>query len=262
MKSQKHILTTLIVVAFALSMALAACSPASPTAPQTGPGAGGTPSSPVSPQLSTPVRDMTTVDEQGNTSIDLSTLQSNLTASAVLNDEEIKGLLYMREEEKLARDVYTTLYEKWNLAIFQNIAASEQTHMDAVKALLDAYGLADPAAGKALGEFTNPDLQALYDQLTARGSQSLSNALKVGAAIEEIDILDLEKHLAQTKNPDIQLVYENLMKGSRNHLRSFTSTLSRQTGETYQPQYLSADVYQSIVSSPIESGGGKGKRSQ
>ncbi|MGD8815467.1 MAG: DUF2202 domain-containing protein, partial [Anaerolineales bacterium] len=139
----------------------------------------------------------------------------------------------------------------------QNIANSEQSHTDAVKVLLDAYGLADPAVGKAPGEFVNADLQDLYDQLIDQGAQSLSDALKVGAAIEEIDILDIEAYLAQTENPDIRRVYENLIKGSRNHLRSFVSTLNRQTGETYEPQYLSVDLYQSIVGSAMETGGNR-----
>jgi hypothetical protein len=261
MKTQKHILTALAVLTFALTVALAACSPAASPGPQDQPGTGGAQDPSGSPVLSTPVIDMTTVDDQGNTSVDSGSLQSNLSVSGELSDEEISGLLYIREEEKLAHDVYVALYEKWGLTIFQNIASSEQSHTDAVKAVLDAYGLPDPAAGKTPGEFVNADLQALYDDLTAQGSQSLSDALKVGAAIEEIDILDLEKHLAQTENSDIRMVYENLMKGSRNHLRAFTSTLSRQAGETYQPQYLSADVYQSIVGSTIESGGnGNGNR--
>ena len=258
MKTPKYILTNLIVLTFVSAVTLAACSPAANPTQQVQTVTVGAKSSPL---LSTPVTDMTNVDDQGNTSIDPTSLQSNLSFSGELGDDEISGLLYLREEEKLAHDVYIFLFEKWNLTIFQNIANSEQTHTDSVKILLDSYGLADPAAGKAPGEFVNTDLQALYDQLTAQGNQSLGDALKVGAAIEEIDILDLEKQLAQTENPDIQMVYENLMKGSRNHLRSFTSTIIRQTGETYQPQYLDTDVYQSIVSSKIESGGnGNGNR--
>jgi hypothetical protein len=209
---------------------------------------------PDSLALATPVNDLTSVDNEGSTSIELDDLQSALAASSDLSTEEITGLLLMREEEKLAHDVYTVLYEAWNLRIFENIASSEQTHTDAVKALLDAYGILDPAAGEAIGEFVNADLQALYDELVTQGSQSLGEALKVGAAIEEIDILDLEEQLAHTDNADIRAVYENLMKGSRNHLRSFTSTLKQQTGEIYEPQYLSADVYQSIVGSAIETG--------
>jgi len=172
-----------------------------------------------------------------------------------LSADEADALIYMREEEKLARDVYLVLYDQWGLSVFTNIANSEQAHMDAVKMLLDTYGLTDPADSNAVGVFTNPDLQALYDQLVAQGSQSISDALKVGAAIEEIDILDLEERLAQTDNEDIQLVFENLISGSRNHLRAFTSTLQAQTGEVYQPQYLTQDVYDAIVSTGFGTGG-------
>jgi hypothetical protein len=175
-------------------------------------------------------------------------------ASGELSAEESAALLYMREEEKLAHDVYLTFYTQWGLPIFQNISQSEQTHSDAVKLLLDRYGLSDPASATP-GVFTNPDLQALYNDLVARGSQSLAEALKSGAAIEEIDILDLQERLAQTDNADIQQVFDSLMNGSTNHLRSFVSTLNTQTGETYQPQYLSADAYQAIISTGTGRGG-------
>jgi len=176
-----------------------------------------------------------------------------------LSDDETAGLLYMREEEKLARDVYTTLGEQWDVQVFQNIARSEQRHMDAVATLLDRYGLEDPAANKAIGEFTNPDLQALYDELVAQGSTSLADALKVGAAIEEIDILDLKDYIAKTDNEDIQQVYERLMAGSENHLRAFTSTLETMTGESYGPQYLDLDTYNAIINSPHGNPAGAGE---
>jgi len=165
-----------------------------------------------------------------------------------LSAAESAALSYMREEEKLAHDVYIVLYEKWGLRVFQNISQSEQTHTEAVKTLLDRYGLPDPASSSA-GVFANPDLQILYNDLVARGSQSLAEAVKVGAAIEEIDILDLEKRLAGTDNADIQQVFNNLLNGSYNHLRAFSSNLSAQAGETYQPQYLSVETYQSILGS-------------
>ncbi len=164
-----------------------------------------------------------------------------------LNDEEVAALLFMREEEKLARDVYNKLYEVWGMQTFANIAASEQMHMDEIAVLLTRYNLADPA--QAAGVFTNPDLQALYNSLMAQGSLSLGDALKVGGAIEEIDILDLQTRLAQTDNADIQQVYTNLMNASYHHLNAFSTTLLNQTGETYIPQYLSADVYQGIMNS-------------
>lgn len=177
-----------------------------------------------------------------------------------LSQEEIDGLLFMREEEKLARDVYLALYEVWGQPTFKNIAGSEQTHMDEVLDLLEGYGIADPAAQLQDGQFANSDLQALYDQLVEQGSQSLADALKVGAAIEEIDIRDLQERSAQTDEAAIRAVYENLEMGSENHLRAFTSTLARRTGETYQPQYLSGEEYQKIVSATNGDNGNRGGR--
>jgi len=204
------------------------------------------------------VQDFTDVGPDGATDIGTTAVATAISQAAPgqLSESEAAGILFMREEEKLASDVYLTLYEKWGLAVFSNIASSEQTHTDTVLTLIERYGLEDPAAGKAVGEFTNSDLQALYDQLVAQGSQSLADALKVGAAIEEIDILDLQEHIAQTAQADIQLVYENLMQGSTNHLRAFVSALERQ-GESYAPQYLDPDAYDEILSG--EGSGQRGK---
>lgn len=174
-----------------------------------------------------------------------------------LSADEIAGLVFMREEEKMARDVYLTLYETWGSQVFSNIARSEQSHMDAVKTLLDRYGIADPAAGNGIGQFSNPDLQALYDDLTAQGQESLAEALKVGALIEEVDIADLIEEDASAEHSDIQRVYGQLLQGSENHLRAFVSTLERQTGESYQPQVLDQATYDQIISAA--SGGGPGQ---
>jgi len=180
--------------------------------------------------------------------------------SSDLSADEAAALLFMREEEKLARDVYNTLFTTWGIQTFTNIASSEQMHMDEIKVLLDRYALVDPAL--APGQFTNPDLQALYNQLIAQGSLSIGDALKVGAAIEEIDILDLQTRFTQTDNADIQLAYNNLMNGSFNHLKAFTSALTQQTGESYLPQYLPADQYQVIISSTNGNGSSNGQGNQ
>lgn len=171
---------------------------------------------------------------------------------------EIEGLLYMREEEKLARDVYLALYAQWGQPIFQNIANSEQTHMDSVLMLLEQYGLTDPAAGLDVGQFNDPLFQSLYEQLVDQGSLSQAEALKVGATIEELDIVDLEERLAQTENAYIIQVYTNLLAGSENHLRAFVSNLERQTGELYLPAHLDQDDYQAIISGASERGVGNG----
>ena len=168
--------------------------------------------------------------------------------AAAISPTESASLQYMREEEKLAHDVYVALYTKWNLQIFSNIAASEQKHTDAILTLLNRYGVSDPAAGNAAGVFTNPELQALYTTLVAQGSVSAVEALKVGAAIEEIDILDLKTHIAETTKPDILRVYNNLLSGSQSHLRAFTATLRTLTGTAYDPQYLDPADYAAIAS--------------
>lgn len=141
--------------------------------------------------------------------------------TAILTPAERDGLIYMREEEKLARDVYLALYAKWNVPIFNNIVRAESQHMAAIKALLDRYGIPDPAAGKAPGQFTNPQLQSLYNELVAKGNTSLPDALAVGVTIEKVDIQDLETRLGETSRWDIQRVLNNLLRGSQNHLRAF-----------------------------------------
>ncbi|HUV16346.1 MAG TPA: DUF2202 domain-containing protein [Pelolinea sp.] len=172
-----------------------------------------------------------------------------------LNQAEADGLLFMFEEEKLAYDLYIAFYEEWGLPVFQNIASGELIHKNAVASLLEKFGLPDPSESKPAGVFTNTMLQDLYNQLLSKGKQSVSNALKVGASVEEIDILNLQERLLQTDEPDIIRVYENLELGSRNHLRSFVSVLQNQTGEVYQPGYLSTEDYQQIISGTLETGG-------
>ena len=204
------------------------------------------------------LEDLMTVDAEGNTSVSTDDLDAALAPlpATGLTETEAASLRYMHEEEKLAHDVYITLFEAWGLPIFQNIANSESTHTEAVLTLLERYEVADPVGDNGVGVFIDPTLQALYDQLVARGSVSLSEALKVGTAIEEIDILDLEEGSAQTNKEDILLVYANLTKGSRNHLRSFVRTLQQQTGETYAPEYMSQDAYDAIIGGDIERGNG------
>lgn len=170
-----------------------------------------------------------------------------------LSVAEQEFLAFMREEEKLAHDVYIQLDSLWRgyTRVFGNIANSEASHTESVRQLLVRYSLPDPTATLAAGVFQNTTLQNLYTQLVAAGSVSLLDGLKVGAAIEEIDMIDLNKALLETDNQDITLVYQNLLKGSRNHLRSFVSNLANQ-GLTYVPQYMAEADYLAIVTTPME----------
>lgn len=166
---------------------------------------------------------------------------------AALSPAEAAALQFMREEEKLAHDVYVALGSRWGLPEFSNIAASEQQHTDAVAALLARYQVSDPAVGKGAGVFTNPELQALYNELIAQGGVSAEAALRVGGLIEEVDILDLQERLAATKNADILRVYSNLLRGSENHLRAFVTAWEGLTGQPYTPQQLAQAEYERIV---------------
>jgi hypothetical protein len=151
-----------------------------------------------------------------------------------LTDDEKNWLTYMREEEKVARDVYYFLYDKWGSRIFENISVSEQTHMDAIKTLLVRYGLSDPAESNEIGIFTNEQLQELYTKLIAQGSLSIVEALEVGVLIEETDIDDLNAALLLTNRKDIKNVYNNLLQGSKNHLKAFVSNLVATQGVLYE----------------------------
>lgn len=178
--------------------------------------------------------------------------QAAAQATTPLGSEEQSGLAFMHEEEKLARDVYAALYQRWRLQIFNNIANSEQNHMDALRAIETARGLPNatlPAAGK----FNDPELQKLYDELVAQGSKSLTDALKVGAAIEEIDIRDLNEKLAKTTDAALRTAYGNLLRGSYNHLKSFTGQLQRE-GVNYTPQYLDASTYANALAAATARG--------
>lgn len=188
----------------------------------------------------------------GGQQTDQSTVVANLPIQELSIEEEL-GLIKMREEEKLARDVYQALYENWNHRVFYNIAQSEQRHMDFIKVLLDKYSITDPITNSFRGVFTDHELQDLYTSLVEQGSQSLVEALKVGATIEDLDIMDLYNFLEQTDNTDIKIVYQNLAKGSRNHLRTFVSQLSM-NDTAYDAQFLTAEQVNDIITSPRERG--------
>jgi len=170
----------------------------------------------------------------------------------ILSDAETESLLFMREEEKLARDVYLTFYDLWNDEIFLNISDSEQEHMDAIKQLLDKYDLEDPIIA-GVGLFNNADLQTLFDTLVARGEKSIMDALYVGALIEEVDMRDIQEAIDEASQPDIIAVYENLLKGSRNHLRAFVEKIEAE-GVDYEAQVLTQEEVDEIADSPIEQG--------
>ena len=169
---------------------------------------------------------------------------------SVISTEEIQSVLFMREEEKLARDVYLTLYDQWNNPVFSNIAKSEQRHTVAILALIEKYNLTDPAL-EEIGLFTNSELQALYNTLIARGMTSEIEGLYTGALIEEVDMVDILEAIEEAHLSDIISTYENLLCGSRNHLRAFVGQIESR-GIVYQAQVLSQEAVDAIINTPME----------
>lgn len=173
--------------------------------------------------------------------------------NSVLTQNEINGLIKMREEEKLAHDVYTKLYEKWDYFVFKNISESELRHSNAIKYLLAFYEIDDPYK-EGIGNYSNPEIEKLYEDLVDKGSKSLEEALKVGATIEDLDIADLTGLVKDTKDVRIKQTYDNLLRGSRNHLRSFITQLDAKN-IVYTPKFITQEKFNSIVSSDMERGG-------
>tara|TARA_R100001369_G_scaffold92747_2_gene139575 strand:+ start:7580 stop:8209 length:630 start_codon:yes stop_codon:yes gene_type:complete len=166
-----------------------------------------------------------------------------------LTNEDSAALLFMLEEEKLARDTYTYLENLWEINQFSNIKKSEQSHMDAVSGLLDQYNISYTLL--SYGEFNNPDIQTLYDQFIDYGSENRANALEVGANIEDLDIVDLANFIEATTNSAMIKVFESLQCGSRNHLRSFVTAIEV-SGNTYEPKYLTLEDYTLIINDSQE----------
>ncbi len=167
-----------------------------------------------------------------------------VSAGDTLSSVDTAALVFMVNEEKLAHDLYVELGDAWNLRVFQNISSAEQQHMDAVRSLLDAYGEEDPTDGLAAGDFSEPALQDLYDTLLAKGLESSTQALAVGALVEETDIEDLRDR--STDNDAITTVFSFLESGSGNHLRAFVMNLSR-AGVDYEAQVLSDSEVASLT---------------
>ncbi len=163
-----------------------------------------------------------------------------------LDPMEKEGLLFMREEEKLAHDVYTKLFEKWNASVFDRIADSEQRHTDSIQLLLDRYGLTDPVGSNGIGVFRDARLTTIYNDLMKKGAVSFTEALKVGATIEDLDIRDLDQAIAATDNTDLKYIYDHLRSGSYNHIRAFVSQL-KTLGITYTAQYISQAALDEIL---------------
>ena len=169
---------------------------------------------------------------------------SSAVSTPDLTPAEIAGLMLMREEEKMAKDIYTFFFNKFDYRIFNNISKSETVHAEAMLRLITYFKLSDPSTTTA-GTYSNPELQELYNKFVSEAT-TVEDALRTGAFIEEYDIADLKKLISETGNSYIIRVYSNLKRGSENHLRAFTRMLKLK-GIVYEPQILDKEEYLSII---------------
>lgn len=197
-------------------------------------------------QLNDDLKSTQSATSSGNINSDCTCIDNWPTT---ISPEETALVLHMREEEKLARDVYAYFYTQFNLRVFNNISNSEQKHMSSVLCILNQYGIEDPVIDEE-GVFSDSDLQELYNALTEQGSASLTDALVVGATIEDLDIYDLDEALNVVENSAIQIIFNNLRCGSYNHMRAFIRQLNRQNN-TYTPQYISTEDFEAILAGEL-----------
>lgn len=176
---------------------------------------------------------------------------NNPTQVVPITEQEKTDLMFLREEEKFAHDVYVYAYRKYNHMMFSHISSSELTHTNAVLGLLNTYGIADPAANNPEGVFTNKELQDLYNQFIVTVDSSLNHAIYIGATIEDMDLKDIQRLNANTTKADIQTVYTNLTCGSKNHIRSFVSKLD----SPYIAQFITQEELDIILAAGHESCG-------
>lgn len=163
-----------------------------------------------------------------------------------LTQELQDSLSYMGNEERLAYDVYNTLYEKHGTKQFTNIATkSEYRHIQAVLDLVNKYKLNDTKSFSNIdseplgnhdktieempaGVYDIVKIQTLHDDLVEMGSKSEIDGLKVGCIIEVIDVNDLNEYIhlaAESDAPDIERVFTFLRDGSYNHYWAFDNGL-------------------------------------
>lgn len=192
------------------------------------------------------INDQSLIENEIIESINTNSTSENTT----LTENERDDILYLREEEKLARDVYLNSFNKYGLKIFSNIASSEETHMKNVLSLITKYGLED-SASEEIGVFNNSELQQLYNQLVEKSNISLIDALIIGNTIEDLDIYDLELNEERTTKTDLLNVYSSLKCGSRNHLRNYYEQLTNNIGN-YSPQYISQELFNNIINTSNE----------
>lgn len=198
-----------------------------------------------------------------------------------LNEGDGAHLIFMRSEEKLARDVYLTLSGMYpEQPVFSRIATTaEQRHTDKILDMLLKFAVDDPEPATLpavlppvdqIGVFENPYFATYFSDkfslLKSKAEVSLLEALKVGALIEELDMKDINYcnevvydvfefpapppaycGLTVTAVRPLQNTLGHLLAGSENHLCAFVRQIGPLSESCYDAQYLTQQEVWDII---------------
>lgn len=149
-------------------------------------------------------------------------LDSGSVATGTMTDGQKAELAFMAEEELVAHDLYTVFAGLYDTPVFNKVANSESKHLEAVRTLMERYGVTDPTVDHTAGVFSDESLQKLYDELLVLGQSSEEGALEAGRTVEKTDIEGLTAAAkGATTAPDAKAVFTRLLEASKHHLTAF-----------------------------------------
>lgn len=152
----------------------------------------------------------------------------NLPASGTLTASQRAELVSMALNEKLTHDLYAQFYQAYHLRVFDNVAAAENNHLQALRTLMARYGITDPTAGQPAGNFgASSSAQATYDRLLSQGKASEQAALNVASGLENDAISSYGTALNGLSAQDAVQVLQNLKAAETRHLAAFSNWIAR-----------------------------------
>jgi len=224
----------------AISLSLASCTKeTNPNTPE--------------PLVSATPSDIIEVKSDGATTFALAGVTPAFDSTADLTADEIEFIYAVREDEKVARDLYFSFFGTFGLKPFENIGKAEDNHIKATEKLFDYYEIDYPALSEN-GKFENAIRQKLFDSLLLKGTPELE-AFKVMAMLEESNIVEYGEVLKTIANPNIKIVIENLARASANHFKAAIRQITA-LGGTYTPALMTQEQYRAVIAIGFE----KGKR--
>lgn len=164
--------------------------------------------------------------------------------SGISTDEQ-KALVQIFEQEKLARDVYSQIGEKFGIKILKNAAIGKQKQMSLILDFMTLNQVA-VAFDDAQGVFKSPELRENYSAFLTEGLGSLNNAFRVGAKMEDYNIYHIDKILATQTTGKLVLLLSKLSCSAGNELKTQVNMLVG-NGEMFMPDYISVKLYRSIM---------------